>query len=635
MRTLSGLITALSAKARKYPPEALRRAARLGRATARRALALAGLREPVWEIRFVAQEPGPGRPRLAVALDLDEVGTRADDVRSALARTTAEVDERLEWSAESGRYRLLSASAGTAEEGTLPPGQSPASLLSSELVFVARADAAALPPAHLETIAATADAEGLGVVAVAAPDGDPLQTRSVLLRRELWCSARPPSGPILGKVVPVLGPPSASATGSLATAFRRLGVSSARGLGQYAVDAPAGGGTIPHPIAPVGETLGAAARPDGRTTVLLLLPYVAVGGVEKLTLDMMRSLGEGYRWVVVSLVPHDPLLGNRLEEFRALTPHVYLLGEALPPQLYFSVITRLLESHRVDVLFSVNGTTWFFEALGTLRQTFPGLTIASQLYDHEVGWIEHYHGDVGKQIDVTIAINKRIARTLVERHRVPADRVVVNFGGIDLSVFDPARIPPGRREALRRELGVPDEKILVTLAARMHAQKRPLDFVALAQRFRDRPQFFFLLAGGGPLEASVDARITEVPENVKRIPFVEGMAELWAASDVGSLVSEYEGLPLVVLEALAMGKPFLSTDVGGVREILEEGPCGVLVRKPGDLDGLEKGLLELGSAETRHRMGLEGRRIVERDFSIEAAARIYTEVLRPSRNEVG
>jgi glycosyltransferase involved in cell wall biosynthesis len=635
MRTLSGLVTALSAKARRYPPEALRRAARLGRATARRALALTGLREPVWEIRFVARDAGPGRPRLAVALDLDAAGPLADDVRATLARITAEVDERLEWSSGSGRYRLESVAAGATQEGTLPAGQSPATLLSSELVFVARGDAAALPPAHLETIAATAEAEGLGVVAVAAPQGDPLSSQSVLMRRELWSAVRPPTGPILGKVVPVLGPPSPSATRSLAESFRRLGMASARGVDRYAVDAPAGGGAVPHTIAPIGATLGAAARPDGRTTVLLLLPYVAVGGVEKLTLDMMRSLGDGYRWVVVSLVPHDPLLGNRLEEFRAITPWVYLLGEALPPQLYFSAISRLLESHRVDVLFSVNGTTWFFEALGTLRQSFPRLRIASQLYDHEVGWIEHYHGDVGKQIDVTVAINRRIARTLVEKHRVPADRVVVNFGGIDLSVFDPTLIRPGRREALRRELGVPEEAILVTLAARMHAQKRPLDFVALARRFRDRPEYFFLLAGGGPLEEAVDARIAETPGNVKRVPFVEGMAELWAASDVGCLVSDYEGLPLVVLEALAMGKPFLSTDVGGVREILDEGPCGVVVRKPGDLDGLERGLLELGSAETRKRMGLEGRRIVERDFTIEAAARIYAEVLRPSRNDAG
>jgi len=602
---------------------------------ARRALARAGLREPVCEIRLVPRDALTSRVSLAVALDLDAAGPLSDDVRAALARITAEVDERLEWSSGSGRYRLESVAAGATHEGTLPAGQSPATLLSSELVFVARGDAADLPPAHLETIAATAEAEGLGVVAVAAPQGDPLSSQSVLMRRELWSTVRPPTGPILGKVVPALGPPSPSATRSLAESFRRLGVASARGVDRYAVDAPAGGGAIPHTIAPIGATLGAAARPDGRTTVLLLLPYVAVGGVEKLTLDMMRSLGDGYRWVVVSLVPHDPLLGNRLEEFRAITPWVYLLGEALPPQLYFSAISRLLESHRVDVLFSVNGTTWFFEALGTLRQSFPRLRIASQLYDHEVGWIEHYHGDVGKQIDVTVAINKRIARTLVEKHRIPADRVVVNFGGIDLSVFEPGRIPPERREALRRELGVPGEAILVTLAARMHAQKRPLDFVALARRFRDRPEYFFLLAGGGPLEASVDARIAEAPENVKRVPFVEGMAELWAASDVGCLVSEYEGLPLVVLEALAMGKPFLSTDVGGVREILEEGPCGVVVRKPGDLDGLERGLLELGPAEARKRMGREGRRIVERDFTIEAAGRIYAEVLRPSTERAG
>jgi glycosyltransferase involved in cell wall biosynthesis len=636
-RRIVGSWALLSNKARKYPPEALRRSLRLGRSFARRALAAMGLIEPVWDLRLVQAEVAPTRPLLAVAIDLDAASGAASLVREALRRSTARIDEWLEWSACQGTWSRHGPLGEVTENGTLSGTRGVTDLLRSDLVFLARGDVAAMPPAHLETIAAAAVAEGVPLVFVSPVGPDPFRDSSMLVRRSVWADDGPnpekvlaaSRGGVVAKLSSFLGLPSPANVLTAASAMAAQGLSRARALDRYVVNAPPGGGSILHPISEVGDLLGGGAPADERPTVLLLLPYVAVGGVEKLTLDMMRTLEDHFRWVVVSLVPHDPVLGNRLDDFRALTPHVYLLGEALPSQLYYSAISTLLRRFDVRSFFSVNGTTWFYDALSTIRRDFPTLRILNQLYDHEVGWIEHYFGAIGRLIDVHVAINRRIAQTLVEERGVPAANVVVNFGGIDLTEFDPDRVSGATIRALREEIGVPDGAILVTLAGRMHPQKRPLDFLALAKRFTGRLDFFFLLAGGGPLEETLDSSIAGSGSNVKRLPFVSKMAELWAASDVGCLVSEYEGLPLVILEALAMKKPFLSTDVGGVRAILEEGPCGIVVDRRGDIAAFEAALQSLTDPERRRRMGEKGRRIVERDFSIQTAGRIYAEILDP------
>lgn len=636
-RWIVDLRASLSSKAREYLPEVVRRPLRLGRDLARKALTATGLIEPVWNLRLVQAEEAPSPSLLGVAIDLDAVSGTASPVRGALRRSTARIDEWIEWSASRREWSRLGPHGEVIENGTLAATQEITDLLESDLVFIARSDVAAMPPAFLETIAAAAVAERLPVVVVSPVGPNPFRESSMLVRRSVWAGDGPipekvlaaSPGAIVVKLSSFLGLPPAADVSTVASAMAARGLPGARALDRYVVNAPRGGGSILHPISEVGDFLGGAAPAEKRPTVLLLLPYIAVGGAEKLTLDMMRTLGNQFRWVVVCLVPHDPVLGNMLDEFRALTPHVYLFGEALPPQLYYSAISALVRRFDVRSFFSVNGTMWFYDALSTIRRDFPNLRILNQLYDHEAGWIEHYFGGIERLIDVHVAINRRIAKTLVEERGVPAANVVVNFGGIDLVEFDPERVSHATTRALRRELGVPDGAILVTLAGRMHPQKRPLDFVELARRFTGRPEFFFLLAGGGTLEEAVDSLIADSGGNVKRIPFFSKMAELWAASDVGCLVSEYEGLPLVVLEALAMRRPFLCTNVGGVRAILEEGPCGIVVDQRGDIAAFEAALQSVRDPERRQRMGEKGRAIVERDFSIQAAGRIYAEILDP------
>jgi glycosyltransferase involved in cell wall biosynthesis len=111
------------------------------------------------------------------------------------------------------------------------------------------------------------------------------------------------------------------------------------------------------------------------------------------------------------------------------------------------------------------------------------------------------------------------------------------------------------------------------------AQKRLADWLQVAARVAaHRKDVTFLLVGGGPLEAEVRAQIDALGlKHCVRAPgFRQDGRRLMGAMDVFLMTSEFEGLPIALLEAMSLGKPVVSTRVGGIPEVLEDGVTGFL-----------------------------------------------------------
>jgi len=121
---------------------------------------------------------------------------------------------------------------------------------------------------------------------------------------------------------------------------------------------------------------------------------------------------------------------------------------------------------------------------------------------------------------------------------------------------------------------------------------------------------------------------TDLPPNLRRLPMRKDALPLFDAIDICLLTSEFEGLPVFLLEGLARGIPCVATDVGDTRTLLSGGG-GVLVERVGDLDGMERGIEALADPERRRREGVLGRKTVEARFSREEFLRRYEEVIFP------
>jgi len=491
-----------------------------------------------------------------------------------------------------------------------------------------------LPAVHLEAMLLAAAAEDLpwisagwsapavgpygpsGMIGLA--DGVPDATHTLLRSPTRAASRR---CPVVGRTI---GHITAPAECSELTPVEPIGAVGSYRLRPEALD----NAVLTQPWHPVDEVLIDLPAVDGPPTALFLLPFLAVGGAERLLYELLEPLQKRYRLLVVTTDPHLDALGQTVDRARELTPHVYTLGDWLPRPAIPSALHHLIRRWQVESLVCWNGNVLFYDEATSLRRSFPDLKMINQLFNHHGGWIEHFSPSLIQTVDTQIAVNTPIANALVGERGVPEDRVAT----IHHAVGVPEPRGDERRMDLRRELGVDQNTTLIGTFIRMHRQKRPLDIVRLARQMRDEP-VHFLVVGGGPLDADLDAEIAhDPPANLTRWPMRDDATPLYDALDLCLMTSEYEGLPVFLLDGLARGIPGVATAVGDIPLLFENGG-GTVVNEPGDLDGFAEAIRGLLDPENRRVLGAKGRESVQSRFGLDRYVAAYESVIFPDRRD--
>ncbi|MFH1502392.1 MAG: glycosyltransferase [Candidatus Eisenbacteria bacterium] len=227
--------------------------------------------------------------------------------------------------------------------------------------------------------------------------------------------------------------------------------------------------------------------------------------------------------------------------------------------------------------------------------------------------------------DAQIAVSDAVRRSQVERGRVPPRRFATVRNGIS-SVRLSA---PDGREELRAELGLPQDALVFLSVGSLTVQK---DFVNLLEAaavvVRQVPNARFVIVGDGPEEALLLERRRELglDEHVLLVGRRTDVPRLLRGSDVFVLPSAWEGLPITVLEAMAAGRPCVSTRVGGIPEILRSEENSIVV-EPGDHGALAEALLRLaGDPGLRDRLVARATEVFEAGYTAAAMTR-QTEAL--------
>jgi len=192
--------------------------------------------------------------------------------------------------------------------------------------------------------------------------------------------------------------------------------------------------------------------------------------------------------------------------------------------------------------------------------------------------------------DRAIAVSASTADFLVRKRHVPADRVRVIFNGAPLREF--GQPDPGASRALRAALGLPPDALVIGSIGRLNAQKAHRHLLTAAARVLAKDaRARLLIVGDGDLMAALQAQASTlgIAERVVFAGHRSDIPAVLAAIDVLCISSTYEGTPLVLFEAMAAGRPIVSTAVDGCREVLVEGITGLLV-PPQDDDALAAAL---------------------------------------------
>lgn len=276
------------------------------------------------------------------------------------------------------------------------------------------------------------------------------------------------------------------------------------------------------------------------------------------------------------------------------------------------------------VSFHVRDASIIAQAASELR--IPGVVVAQCTRVFRGNWLVRkykervFGGGIRRYASFVICVSDAVRKEMIERFKVPAEKVITIDNGIDVSRFHRFDASDPKRTALRAELGVNDQSLLLLCVGRLVTQKaQDLLLQAIANAASMVPDIDFRVAICGAYDRDVDPsfkdglqRLLNLPEVSKRVALLgerRDIPELLASSDALVHCSRWEGFPLVVLEAMASELPCIMSDCSGVPSELRPGE-DVLVCRAGDVQSLTEALVRLlvSSPEQRQSMAVAGKR---------------------------
>lgn len=397
------------------------------------------------------------------------------------------------------------------------------------------------------------------------------------------------------------------------------------GLGGPAAPSPARAPAWRNPLLP-------RRRDSGKPLVFVLPAFFAVGGVERQTVDMMRQLRDRYDFVVVCNERLREQQGSLRAAAGDLALAFYELGEIAPQERFLDMLARLRDTYRPSLLWIANGSPWLCDEAAAIRSLFRDAAIVDQrCYDNVHGWINRVHEPGIRAADRFIAVNERIRAVFTGKTGIPPEKIDLIYSPIDASILGEAVRDEETRRACAAKLGLPFGRRLIGWVGRLTQQKRPLDFLEMVRRLRNEgDETLFVMAGDGELAGACDTFIRDHSlDHVHRIRYCDPLWELYCLLSGFVVTSEYEGLPIAMLQAIAMGLPVAATDTGDIALVVDRYRAGAVIP---DINDLETALCVYrewrDSLDVWRAHALAAAPRIREEFSAEATAARYDECFR-------
>jgi len=233
--------------------------------------------------------------------------------------------------------------------------------------------------------------------------------------------------------------------------------------------------------------------------------------------------------------------------------------------------------------------------------------------------------------DKCIVINPDDMNYLISKRILPEEKgVLIKSVGVDSEEFNPQKVDSQRIKALRKELNLRDDQVIVLMLSRLIIHKGILEYFKSAEilkgKYRDNIEF--LIAGdfdpGNPYNISREILQDFIERKIiKFLGWRNDIKELLAISDIFVLPSYREGIPRTLLEAGSMGKPIITTDAVGCREVVEDGKNGFLVPVKDHISLAKSIEILINNEDMRKAFGEYSREKIIREFEIEKVVEQY------------
>jgi glycosyltransferase involved in cell wall biosynthesis len=366
--------------------------------------------------------------------------------------------------------------------------------------------------------------------------------------------------------------------------------------------------------------------------IAYMLTSLGKGGAERQVVALAERMAtRGHQVVLIVLTPREthewPTSPDVIRLDMRKSPAGFCSGLASAHRFLRSFHPDLIHSHT----FPANMAARMLHVLGCAP------VVISTIHNvYEGGWQRTLAYKITDRFSLhTTAVSEAVASRFIQIGAAPQSKCTVITNGIDLAEFTPA---PNRRTTLRNQLSAGDNFVWLA-AGRVVPAK---DYSNLLRAFVDvrfaSPHAQLWMAGEAhAAQAKLMRDISEqlgISDALHWLGLRNDMPALLDAADAFVLSSAWEGMPLVVGEAMAMEKPIVATDVGGVRELI--GDAGVLV-PPKDSAALADAMLRIMQMPDGHRqaMGQAGRERIRQHFDMNTKAEeweaLYSRLSRDRR----
>lgn len=324
-----------------------------------------------------------------------------------------------------------------------------------------------------------------------------------------------------------------------------------------------------------------ATQGSGRR-VLMMLPWVNCGGVEKAAVDLAALLkSSGYD---VALATNIPSAHEWAHKFNPHVSDVWHMDYSVPLVEQAGVVAELVRNRGIDAVHMCH--SWLgYHSAEALKRRLPGVRTVDYLHMNSAYMKESYRY-FDRFLDMHMVSSEylidKAVKTGVSRSKLRLIRTACDEEGL----FNPARVSEGwLYERLRVRRGTP----MVGFVGRLHADKNPLFLARLHARIRSRwsqpnRPLHFVFIGNGPEEERLQALVTEqgMHHFTHFLPSDTPVALAMRDLSLMLFASKIEGLPLVFFEAMAMGVPVVSTAIQGIPELVtsEVGACVPNLKNP-------------------------------------------------------
>ena len=321
------------------------------------------------------------------------------------------------------------------------------------------------------------------------------------------------------------------------------------------------------------------SSPD-KKNILCFIPAMVVGGSEKVVVSMIQGFDNAdYAFHLMTIKKEK---NKWCEAFCSHFQNSILLDK-MDKDIYFRYVCAVVERLNIDAILVSNASSAYY-FLPKLKARFPHLKVMDILHlEDSVGAKKEFSTAV-PYIDTRVCISEFLKGYMIEKYNsfpIEANyknRLKVIYNGTEM-LENGHYLKKGQFKARYK---IPENTKIISFIHRFSSEKNPLLFIDIAHELIKKTPantFKFVMAGDGKRFEEVKQKIEDLglQDNFILPGMLDDVSELLCDTFLLLIVSGKEGIPLIMLEALALQVPVISTNVGGIKEVLKDGVNGYLV----------------------------------------------------------